>query len=345
MHKPAHKTGNMDGSVIVCSAPGRASIIGNPTDMYGGKVLSCAVNERAHCELVQSDELTIIMGDDRITVRHPGDLLLKRDKFDIAKAALFALEIDPEVNRFQVHLSTDVPEQAGLAGSTAMLTSMIGVLLIYLGLDLNRYEVAEMVKRIEYKNMNLTCGYQDQYMAAFGGLNFMDFAGKSSMEQLPDEPFATIEPLGEHVHELPMILAHTGVMRNSGTVHKSLRERWLEGEKAVVNGYERISELAQLGKKAMILQDWQEMGILMNENHAIQRDLGGSGESNEILIKAALANGALGAKLSGAGGGGTIIALTHDIEGATRGLLKAGAERVFGLGPSSKGMIAEKRPI
>jgi mevalonate kinase len=64
-----------------------------------------------------------------------------------------------------------------------------------------------------------------------------------------------------------------------------------------------------MGKKALMLEDWRTMATLMNENHAIQRDLGGSGESNERLIAAALAAGAPAAKLAGAGDGGTIIAL------------------------------------
>ena len=108
---------------------------------------------------------------------------------------------------------------------------------------------------------------------------------------------------------LPFVLGFTGVQHASGAVHKPLRERWLDGEPAVVEGYKRITEIAQVGKKALVLGDWPLLGRLMNENHAIQRDLGGSGESNERLIAAALQAGALGAKLAGAGDGGTIIAL------------------------------------
>ncbi len=67
----------------------------------------------------------------------------------------------------------------------------------------------------------------------------------------------------------------------------------------------------------------------MNRNHAIVRDLGGSGEANERLIAAALAGGAAGAKLAGAGGGGTILALTHDKERTVQALQEAGAEAIL----------------
>ena len=71
----------------------------------------------------------------------------------------------------------------------------------------------------------------------------------------------------------------------------------------------------------------------MNENHAIQRDLGGSGEENERLINAALDNGALGAKLAGAGDGGTIIALHPEPEQLGDKLSLAGASRILHLQP------------
>jgi mevalonate kinase len=105
------------------------------------------------------------------------------------------------------------------------------------------------------------------------------------------------------------VLAVTGVRRVSGAVHAPIRERWLTGEPAVVSGYERMARIGALGKKALLLEDWKTLGELMNENHAIVRALGASGEANERLIAAALAAGAPGAKLAGAGDGGTIVAL------------------------------------
>jgi mevalonate kinase len=138
-----------------------------------------------------------------------------------------------------------------------------------------------------------------------------------------------------------MLLAHTGVSRHSGKVHKSVRLRWEEGEPLVVKSMERIAELARVGKGALLSKDWQTVGELMNENHAIVRELGGSGESNERLIKAALEGGAIGAKLAGAGGGGTIIVLTLDPQTTKDALQKAGAEQFLALSPSSSGVTVK----
>jgi mevalonate kinase len=78
----------------------------------------------------------------------------------------------------------------------------------------------------------------------------------------------------------------------------------------------------------------------MNENHAIQRDLGGSGEENERLISAALDAGCLGAKLAGAGQGGTIIALHEDVGYLSMRLRDAGASQIL-LPQAAEGLVVE----
>jgi galactokinase/mevalonate kinase-like predicted kinase len=179
-------------------------------------------------------------------------------------------------------------------------------------------------------------------MTTFGGLNYMDFRGKQFYRDAEEaELFATVEPLASWRRRLPFVLAYTGIRHHSGEVHKPLRERWLDGEPEVVRGYERITELAALGKRALLRADWEELAACMNENHAIQRSLGGSGEHNEVLIQAALRAGAPAAKLAGAGGGGTIIVLwPHgDIAPLEQALRAAGAEATYRLEPTPGAMV------
>lgn len=84
-----------------------------------------------------------------------------------------------------------------------------------------------------------------------------------------------------------------------------------------------------MGKKALLNQDWKELGRLMIQNHEIQRDLGGSGDVNEALIRVALEAGAEGAKLAGAGQGGTIIALATNLQPVINALKNAGAQDIL----------------
>lgn len=275
--------------------------------MYGGSVLSCSVGLRARAVITPSSELVLETSSEECHIVGRGDLKPRGDHFDIARAALDYLHL-PALS-CRASYESEIPLRSGMAGSTALLVALLRGLMAWQGQQSPMHHLAERVRYVELHFLKVVCGYQDAYMCTFGGLNFMDFRGKQFYRTAEAELFATIEPLEAHVPELPFVLAFTGVEHASSAVHKPIRERWLEGEAQVVNGYKRITEIARSGKKALLMGDWPLLGRLMNENHAIQSDLGGSGESNERLIAAALDAGALGAKLAGAGDGGTIIAL------------------------------------
>ena len=315
--------------VLACSAPGRAGIVGNPTDMYGGAVLSCSVSMRARVTISPSPELLLETGGQECRIADWQDLHPRGDRFDVARAVLDYLHLPALACRLQYE--SEIPLRSGMAGSTALVVALLAGLSAWQGEKINLYRLAERARYIELNNLKVVCGYQDAYMCTFGGLTYMDFRGKQFYRQAEAELFATIEPLAPHVPRLPFVLAFTGVQHASSAVHKPIRERWLEGDPAVVEGYKRITEIARMGKKALLLQDWLLLGRLMNENHAIQRDLGGSGESNEHLVEAALGAGAFGAKLAGAGDGGTIIALSPRAETTKleEALLAAGASAIF----------------
>src|SRR5437016_5047855 len=270
--------------MIVATAPGRCGIVGNPTDIYGGSVISITTLERARCELRPYNALYVRSSDEEATFHTGEDLTLRGDKIDAARAALRFFEIDPAKARFSLQLTTDIPMRAGMAGSTALVVALVGAFDRYLGFGLHPWAIAETARKIEAHGMRVMCGLQDQHMAVFGGLNYMDFARKEMLQQRDDEPLATIEPLAPYVSSVPLITAHTGVAHDSGAVHTSPRERWLAGDEQVRKAYVHIAELARLGKRALLATDWPALGRLMNENHSIVQGLGGSGVENDRLI-------------------------------------------------------------
>jgi galactokinase/mevalonate kinase-like predicted kinase len=300
---------------IVCSAPARANLIGNPSDQYGGSTLGVSLPPRAWAAL-DANAPGRIQGA-------PAIVHAVLDAFAIAR---------PD---FGVRLATSIPRQSGVAGSTALVVALVRAVLAWQGRTLDRDAHAEFARAVERERMGVQCGYSDPYLCTFGGLRHLDLRGKrfdrgvrhgagSSGFDREAGPYATVEDLGAEVRELPFVVAYTGVQHSSDAVHRPIRERWLAGEPAVVAAYERIAELGTLGKSALQRGAWPALGALMNENHALQRELGGSGPANERLIAAALAAGAPGAKLAGAGGGGTIVALwpasdAAPLEAALRG--------------------------
>jgi galactokinase/mevalonate kinase-like predicted kinase len=294
--------------------------------MYGGSVISCSTQERAVVLVEPADKLTFEVAGVKHVVNGPADLVLDGSYFDVAKAICDFLDLSEE--RFSLRWSCSVPFRAGLSSSSAMMVSMLSAVLAYLGRNEHLYYLAEMARHIELHYLVL-CGYQDAYMCTFGGINYMDFREKQFYRSFGDEPYTTVESLSSCVPELPFILAHTGLKRSSATVHMPIRERWLDGDQEVTRCYNRIAHLARMGKRAMLSADWQTLGELMIENHSIQSDLGGSGPENDRLIAAAIQGGALGAKLSGAGGGGTIIALTQNPDAVIQAVQEAGASRIL----------------
>ncbi len=327
---------------IVYSAPGRCGIVGNPSDMYGGAVISCSTSERARAMAEDGDALEIIVGGAKRICREPRDFRQDGGMFDAALAAIEFFELEDA--RIRIEITSDIPVRAGLSGSTAVMTALAAALIEWidtrgyghearrrkLAVALrNRYLLAETVRHIELYFLKIICGYQDAYMCAFGSLRFLDFRDKEHYLSLDREPLGAVENLAETAPELPAVLIHTGVQRVSGAVHKPVRDRWLEGDSAVIKGMLRLEHIARMAKKGLLLGNWEILGEAMTENHEIVRSFGSSSEVNEQIIRIALDAGAIAAKLAGAGKGGTIVALHTEPERLANVFRERGAERIL----------------
>ena len=330
--------------MVRATAPGRGGIIGNPSDIYGGTVVSCTIGERADATVSASPRLIFdVYGQfEEVVSEQQLEFDPELHYLDVAKAVWRYLRKSEYVDRglidptatFHVRAHSNIPLMSGCAGSTAMLMVILAGTLAYFEIEIGRHELAELARLIERHELGVHCGFQDQYMIAFGGLNCVDLRNKENHTDGVDVPYAMVEPLADDIADLPFILANTGVQRHSGEYHAAPRKRWENGDPEGIKGFERIGDIGRLGKKALVRGDWEHLGQLMNENHALVQDLLGVGETNQHLIDAALKAGALGAKLSGAGRGGTIIALHEDPTWLGQELLAAGTERLIGLVPS-----------
>lgn len=322
--------------VIKTQSPGRAGIIGNPSDGYGGAVLSCAIKSKAEVIIEPAEELILINRFGSITLKQRLDFANQGDYFDLCRVVLCYFGLDDL--KAKISLFTTIPEQAGLAGSTAALAAVLKAVLAYTGQEYDRYQMAELTRYLEYNYLGVQCGYQDAYMTVFGGLNYIDFKGKEVYRELKEEPYAVVEPLGSYSDELPFILFHSGIKHHSGRFHRPLRERWLEGEEQVVKSYRDIAKFAGAGKEALMKKDWHLLARLMKENHLLQEQLAFSGEENNYLVRVAENSGALAAKLAGAGAGGSLLALSLEPARTIKALKEAGVRQFIELDPLGGGL-------
>ena len=128
---------------------------------------------------------------------------------------------------------TDVPRQSGLGGSSLFVLLCLAGLREFYDLDRqvhNDYLLAELTQRVEAKDLGITCGFADRYVPLFGGVAYLDYRGKLHHKPLGQEPYVTYERLDAYVDDLPLVLASTGVIRDSGDVHGAMRPRYLEEE-------------------------------------------------------------------------------------------------------------------
>ena len=348
--------------MIVASAPGRAGILGNPSDMYGGTVISCAVRQRAYVAVEPAPglRLTALDADLSVEVRSGADLRLvkpptsaetvrmtptelaearRRTYLNVLKAVVSHQRMASE----PVHIRcwSEVPPNAGLSSSSALLVAALHATDRYLGRESSRHRFAETARSIEYTRMGVTCGFQDFYATSFGGLLYMDFRDKQDWRGPDADPFATVEQLVPGVERLPFVLAHTGTQRDSGETHRPLRSRWLDGEPAVTHAVGEAGRLARHGKRHLLDGDWEALAALMQHNHELIAGIGGSGPACEELIATAQGLGARAAKLAGAGQGGTIVALHDDPVALAERLKAAGATAAFPLVSAAPGVRLE----
>jgi galactokinase/mevalonate kinase-like predicted kinase len=266
--------------------------------MYGGCVISCSIPTRNRCTIETADEWSL-----------PDDTRLW-------EAAIKRLPL-PNDQKYTVTWETHVPRSSGLSGSTALLAATVACIQTVRGQELpdDMREFAELVRDIELREAGIVCGYQDAYMCVLGGLSYLDFHGKHPIDS---GPLGTLLPA-----ELPgqYLLVTTGVERLSGSVHGPIRERWLNGDEQVK---EHIKELANLARTAKIGITLDVLAEAMNRNFQIIQELGGSGDDIDRLVQDCLENGAMAAKLAGAGMGGTVIALCDNPAELQQRLTKIG---------------------
>ncbi len=323
---------------ISVSVPGRINVLGNPTDGLEGDfcTISCAVSLRTYGVFEESDDFLVDVrtsegADSYRTVlkneyRYNG-------KYDIVKASINRLKKECpgfsdkfEETKFRLTTWTDIPPRSGLGGSSAVINMvLVGCVHLY-GLDLNRfndYRLAEICTRVECDELGFTCGYADRYSTLLGGLAYIDYRDKLHHKPIDQEPYATYERLDRYIQSMPMFIVYTGVARDSGNVHGVLRDRYMkelagqaQGERYALKGMKKIARTAIEGKKRLLEGDWEGFGSLMNDNHRwidwVMRKAGfehGAGEVDNLLVNEAIKRGALGAKLTGAGGGGCVCIL------------------------------------
>ncbi|MHB1131375.1 MAG: GHMP family kinase ATP-binding protein [Chloroflexota bacterium] len=301
--------------MLIARAPLRISFAGGGTDLpayyerYGGLVVSTAIARYVyvHASPNGSGDAQITSADYQTFYRHHygtpmdwnGDLALPR-------AVLHEFGVDGGTALF---VASEVPPGTGLGSSSAVAVSLIRAVAAYLDQPLTRQQIAETACRIELDKLGAPIGKQDQFATAFGGLNAITFTSAGVTVEPIRTPPGVLRQL-----ESRLMLFFTGTARDSKTILKEQQRATAQGEAQTNAGLHRIKEAAVTCRQCLESGDLDGVGRLLDEGWRQKRRLAAGITNPRIdeIYDLALVNGALGGKITGAGGGGFLLLYCHE---------------------------------
>ncbi|KRE37156.1 GHMP kinase [Janibacter sp. Soil728] len=303
--------------VLRARAPLRVSFAGGGTDVApfpqreGGAVLSATIGSYAYATLrPRSDgHITVESHDYGTSIGYEvGTPLVLDGTLDLPKAAIariMTLEGAIRSDGFDLFLHTNAPPGSGLGSSSAVMVAVIDLVARHCGLDLGPHEIAELAYRLEREDLQIPGGYQDQYAAAFGGFNFMEFRQDGQVVVNP----LRIRPDTVHELEHNMLLAYTGRTRVSDHIIEDQVTRYETGNEDAVAGLRAQRDLADAMRVALLRGKVDEIGHLLGQAWQQKQKMSSRITTPLIAeaVETALGCGAFGGKVTGAGGGGHMI--------------------------------------
>lgn len=217
-----------------------------------------------------------------------------------------------------ISVTSAIPIASGLGSGAAIAVAVIRVLSLYMDLGLPREAVSALAYEVERLHHGTPSGVDNTVIAFEQPVYFIRRQPENVIE-----PFVPARPLR-------LVIGDTGVRSATKHVVGDVRGRWTADRVAYETIFDACGRLAEAGRAALMLGDLGEVGRLMSENHAWLVKMGVSSAELDRLVAAAEAAGALGAKLSGAGRGGNMIALVNqrNEEAVCDALRIAGATRI-----------------
>nr|WP_281276372.1 hypothetical protein [Dictyobacter kobayashii] len=206
-------------------------------------------------------------------------------------------------------LASEVPPGTGLGSSSAAAVTLIRALSTLLEQSMTKYQIAEIASFIEIDKMKLPIGKQDQYAAAFGGLNKFTFTDKGvTVESLK------IDPDVMNTLEKRLMLFFMGNSRESSSILKHQQKSIQNHDSKTIHALNNIKAIAENMQCCLEHGNLDEFALLMHHSWQEKRCLA-PGLSTPFIDKCynlALHNGALGGKINGAGGGGFLMLYSHE---------------------------------
>tara|TARA_B100001996_G_scaffold34403_1_gene25754 strand:+ start:2498 stop:3538 length:1041 start_codon:yes stop_codon:yes gene_type:complete len=309
---------------VFAKAPLRMALAGGGTDLepywkeYGGVVLNATIDQYAYCKIEPYECCkgkhwsfkSIDLGISEAKDFYSSDFMEYAYTDSPLKLLINTYQyLTNKLEREPVKITTyvEAPPGSGLGSSSALVVALVAAITEYYGLPVGEYDIAEDAIEIEREICDLPGGKQDQFAAAFGGFNFMEFLKDGR---------AIVNPLRmnyktRNMMELNTVLYYVGKPRKDSRVIENTSEG-LKNSETVLNATHKIKQACIEYKNALLTGDFDKISELMDTYWRNKLETNPHVASPEILdaYEFALQNGCTAAKISGAGGGGHMVLFT-----------------------------------
>lgn len=295
----------MDGIHYRARAPLRIGIAGGGTDVdpyasrKGGVVFNTTINRYAYCTITPTDDHSMsVHSTDYGKYEAPldGGPLTLDGNMDLIKAVTNHFEV---ADGFKMFLQSEAPPGSGLGGSSTVIVSIIAAMCEWIGKKMTGTEMAQLAYTLEREEIGLKGGKQDQYAAVFGGFNLMKFGSQGVDVNRVRITEDTINEL-----QYCSLLCYTGIPRESAKIIESQVDSFNNGQNE--EALDRSKEIAVEMTKALERGQIRTAGELLDISWEYKKQFSNKISNPQIdgLYDAAKSAGAIGGKVSGAGGGG-----------------------------------------
>jgi len=288
---------------------------------HTGFVISAAINKYVYITLHETFGQRIIVKYSKMEeVQTPGEI-----RHPIVREALNLVGIDSHPH-LEITSMSDIPAGTGLGSSGSFTTALLRALHCLKKNSVPARDLAEQACHIELELLGEPIGKQDQYIAAIGGITCFTFQPQGAVDieplRLSTETLSTLED--------NLILFFTGFTRNASELLKDQDTRSKQKDAEMLDNLHFIKQIALDSKAAMESGDLRRFAELMHQHweHKKRRSQGMTNSQIDAYYELGRANGALGGKLIGAGGGGFLMFYTEDKTRLRHVMTRAGLREV-----------------
>src|SRR5438270_6426722 len=301
--------------IIEATAPTRVDLAGGTIDIWplylfhpGATTVNFAVSMRARCriELRRDDRIILESRDRKVSFESSLseiEALAREERLELISKLVHFFKPD---TGFHLIAESTAPAGAGLGGSSALAIACIGALNRLVGDRYPERKFIVIAANVETTVIRVPAGFQDYYGAFYGGANAIEFKADGIRR----------EPLHVDPEELErrVVICYTGEPRLSGVNNWEMFKTHIEGDPVIFELFEGIRDSARDMRHALAAGDWRRVGEVMRTAYPNRKRLAPNITTPhmEHLVERALANGALAAKVCGAGGGGCIALVCEE---------------------------------